>query len=99
MSVERGDVERVAKLARLALTTKEMEQYRVDLEVILDYVSQIRSANTDGGSDELDPDRTEAVFREDEVKPGLTQEQALKNAPDTDGQYFRVPPMLPGESH
>ena len=99
MAIDKGEVERIAKLARVALTPEEINRLQGDLENILHYVSQIQAVDTTGVSDELDPDRTENVFRKDVVKPGLTREQALQNAPDTDGQYFRVPPMLPGEGH
>ena len=99
VTINRGHVERVARLARLALSDEEIDRYRSDLEAILDYVGQIRSTDTQGVSDDLNPDRTENVFREDEVRPSLTRDKALSNAPDTDGQHFRVPPMLPGEGH
>ena len=99
VAITRSDVERVAKLARLALSGEEVERFRGDLEAILDYEGQIQSTDTQGVSDDLNPDRTENVFREDAVRPSLTQDEALSNAPDTDGQYFRVPPMLPGEGH
>jgi len=99
VAISRTDVERVAKLARLALSGEEVERFRGDLEAILDYVGDIQSTDTRGVSEDLNPDRTENVFREDAVRPSLTQDEALSNAPDTDGQYFRVPPMLPGEGH
>ena len=99
MTIDRSDVERVARLARLALSNEEISRYRGDLEAILDYVGQIQSTDTQGVSDDLNPDRTENVFREDEVRPSLTRDEALSNAPDTDGQHFRVPLMLPGEGH
>jgi aspartyl-tRNA(Asn)/glutamyl-tRNA(Gln) amidotransferase subunit C len=86
-------------LARLALSDEETERFRGDLEAILDYVAQIQSTDTRGVSEDLNPDRTDNVFREDRVHPSLTRDEALSNAPDTDGQYFRVPLMLPGEGH
>ena len=96
MPVEEDEVRRIARLARLALKPEEVTQFAADLSQILDYVAQIQSVDTKDVPAELYPEHTETVLREDEVKPCLTREQALQNAPDTDGVHFRVPPVLPG---
>lgn len=99
MAVDREEVRRIAKLAALALTEEEIERYQGDLEAILAYVSQIQHAEAETASEDLDPDRTDNALRDDVVQPGLTREQALSNAPDTDGEFFRVPPAIPGGGH
>lgn len=96
MAIDSDEVRRIAKLAALALTDEEIERYRGDLEAILAYVGQIQQVDAGDASSDLDPDRTDNALREDTVRPGLTREQALANAPDTDGQNFRVPPAIPG---
>ena len=95
MAVDKDEVRRIAKLAALELSEEEIERYQADLEAILTYVSQIQQTELGETSEELDPDRAENALREDEVAPGLTREQALLNAPDTDGEFFRVPPAIP----
>jgi aspartyl-tRNA(Asn)/glutamyl-tRNA(Gln) amidotransferase subunit C len=95
MSVDRNDVERIARLARIDLSAAELRRFAADFRQILEYFDQIRGSGTGGLSAEPDSDQTVNVTREDEVQPGLTQEQALRNAPDTDGEYFCVPRVLP----
>jgi len=99
MTVEREEVLRIARLARLALTPAEIDRFGQDLGKILEYVAQIQTVDTTNASSDLDPDRTENVFREDRVQESLPREKALQNAPDTDGTYFRVPPVLPTREH
>lgn len=99
MAVDREEVERIARLARLALTAEELERFEHDLNHILEYVGQIQRADTEGLSIELDPERHENVFRDDIVRPSLPRDEVLKNAPDTDGAHFRVPPVLPSTEH
>ena len=99
MTVNRADVERIAKLARLSLSADEITAIENDLRAILTYVDQIQTVDVEGVSAELDPVRTENVMRDDTVRPSLPQGAALKNAPDTDGAHFRVPPVLPSAEH
>ena len=99
MNVDRQEVLRIARLARLALTDEEIERIGDDLGKILEYVAQIQAVPVEGVSTELDPERRHTTLREDEVRPGLSREQALENAPDTDGTAFRVPPVLPSAEH
>lgn len=99
MTVNRADVERIARLARLALSPSEISSIENDLTAILTYVDQIQSVDIEGVSAELDPARTENVMRDDVVRPSLSQGAALKNAPDSDGAHFRVPPVLPSAEH
>jgi aspartyl-tRNA(Asn)/glutamyl-tRNA(Gln) amidotransferase subunit C len=99
MAVSREEVERIARLARLSLTQEELVRFEHELNQILEYVGQVQQAETSGVSAELDPERHENVLREDVVRPSLPRDEALKNAPDTDGVHFRVPPVLPSTEH
>jgi aspartyl-tRNA(Asn)/glutamyl-tRNA(Gln) amidotransferase subunit C len=96
VAVDGDEVKRIAKLAALALSQEEIDRYQGDLDAILAYIAQIQKADVGDASMELDPDRTDTVLRDDVVRPGLTREQALANAPDSDGENFRVPPAIPG---
>lgn len=95
MSIEQSEVEKVALLARLALSPEEVARFSADLSRIVTYVAQIRECDVDGVSAELDPDRVANVLRADVVQPSLPRDLALENAPDTDGAHFRVPAVLP----
>lgn len=94
MAVDRDEVKRIAKLAALALTEEEIDRYQGDLDAILAYIAQIQTAELDDVNVPAEPDRADSALRDDVVRPGLTREEALANAPDTDGEHFRVPPAI-----
>ena len=94
MPLTKEQVEQVAALARLKLSPPEIESFTKDLTVILDYVDQLKSVNTDGLEPKDQFIKAENVFREDEIKPSLSREQALANAPDKDEEFFRVPKVI-----
>jgi aspartyl-tRNA(Asn)/glutamyl-tRNA(Gln) amidotransferase subunit C len=99
MSIDPRETERIAGLARLALSKEEVARFSGDLTRIVEYVAQIQGCDTEGVSAEIDPGQTENVLRDDVPVPSLPHEEALKNAPDTDGLHFRVPPVLPSTEH
>ena len=89
-----SDVERVAALARLALTEAEQALYLRQLTRILDYARQVADLDT------RDVPPTSSILdevphhREDEVRPSLDHQAALANAPDAASGLFRVPRVL-----
>ena len=88
------EVEHIANLARLELTDDEKRLYREQLSAILDYFIQLRELDTADipPTSSVLPPRT--VLREDQPRPGLSPEELLSNAPDTEARQFRVPPVL-----
>ncbi|NPV92507.1 MAG: Asp-tRNA(Asn)/Glu-tRNA(Gln) amidotransferase subunit GatC [Firmicutes bacterium] len=94
MIINRQQVEHVARLARLELSEQEIETYTEQLNSILEYVKVL---------DELDTSQVEPmahvlpihnIFREDEQKSSLDQEEVLANAPERVGGYFKVPRIM-----
>ena len=88
------DVKYVAHLARLSLTTAEEEKFGAQLNHILGYIEKLK---------ELDISQIEAtahavplvnVFRPDVVRPSLTNEDALRNAPANANGLFIVPKIV-----
>lgn len=92
------DVRKVGKLARLRLTDDEVEAYRGQLGDILGYVERLQAVDTDGVELMAHPADAVATPREDVVRPGLSRDAALSNAPQTDGECFLVPKILDGDS-
>ena len=93
MSLTLQEVEHIANLARLDLTDDEKARYREQLSAILDYFAQLRELDTAA----IPPTSSVAlhsVLRDDEPRPGLSQEELLRNAPQTEAGQFRVPPVL-----
>jgi aspartyl-tRNA(Asn)/glutamyl-tRNA(Gln) amidotransferase subunit C len=89
-----AEVERIATLARLALSDEEKALYATQLARILDYAGQVAEL------DDRDVDPTAAVTveplaeRADVPRPPLAHRQALANAPDAAAGLFRVPKVL-----
>ncbi len=84
-------------LARLALSEDEREAMREDLEKILAYFEKLGELELGGLEELARPVETEATMREDVPAPGLSQEEALQNAPEREDGYFKVPRMIEGE--
>ena len=89
--ISKEQVEHVAKLARLSLTEEETDLYSKQLSKILDYIDQLNEVKTDGVEPMTQPIPTVNVMREDIVKKEFTREEMLKNAPQEEYGFFRVP--------
>lgn len=95
MPIGPQDVAHVARLARLTLTDDERRLMAEQLGRIIAYVDQLRALDLEGAEPLTHPlAGLVNVFREDEVRPGLEREEALRGAPDRDGPFFRVPAVL-----
>lgn len=94
MALSREDVRHVATLARLDFSEEEEEQMAEEMSRILDYVEKLDELDTAGVSPMSHVLDVTNVFRDDEVKSRIDQEQALEPAPETDGDYFQVPPVI-----
>lgn len=95
MSVTKDDVQYVANLARLQLTDKEADDLKEDMNKILGYIDQLNELDTtDVKPLEHVTEITASKFREDKAQEPVSHEDALKNAPDADSDYFRVPRVI-----
>ena len=104
MSVSEKDVERVAELANLELTSGEKAAMLRDLNSVLGYFAQLNELDTSSVppmaqvADLLSVGREAGTgalhLRPDEVAPSLNREEVLACAPDTDGVFFKVPKVI-----
>lgn len=94
MDITQEQVERVAKLARLDVSEGEKAALARQLSSILTYIDQLTALDTAGVAPMAAALPIENVFRDDQVRPSLSQEQALANAPDHADGFFRVPKIL-----
>ena len=78
-------------LARLEIDPEETQHLKEDLNKILGYFEQIRTLDTEGVEELVRPTPSQNVFREDEVLPSLSQEDALSLAVEEEEGYFKVP--------
>ena len=89
-----SDVEHVAQLARLALTTDEVEQLTEQLTVILDHAQDVAALDLEGVPPTAHPLPLNNVLRPDDVRPSLDRDEVLAQAPSTEDHRFRVPRIL-----
>jgi aspartyl-tRNA(Asn)/glutamyl-tRNA(Gln) amidotransferase subunit C len=92
--ISRDEVAHLARLARLALTEDELDSFAGQLDAILGHVSQIQAVDVAGVEPTDNPLTDVNVFRPDTVEPGLTQNQALEQAPKAVDGRFAVPRIL-----
>jgi|ERR1700722_2813269 len=90
----RDDVAKVALLGRLKLTADEMDRMTVQLGRVLEYVDILNEVDTQNVEPMAHAIELRDVFREDVPVPSLPREDALANAPKTDGRCFVVPAIL-----
>ncbi|MDQ7083314.1 MAG: Asp-tRNA(Asn)/Glu-tRNA(Gln) amidotransferase subunit GatC [Aquificota bacterium] len=91
--VDREWVERIARLARLKLTEEEVEVFQRQLGDILEFVNQLNELDTEGVEPYIEQsERT--PMREDVPGESLSQEEALMNAPESEGGFFVVPRVV-----
>jgi aspartyl-tRNA(Asn)/glutamyl-tRNA(Gln) amidotransferase subunit C len=92
------EVERIAHLARLSLTTEERDLFARQLTAVLQYAEQLREVDTVGVAPTSHPLALSAPLREDEARPSLPRLEALDQAPDADREagLFKVPRVLGG---
>lgn len=94
MKVDNVLVAKLAKLARLSFDEEGKEAIRQDLERMLAFAEQLNELDTEGVEPLIHINPEKNVLRADEVTESLTQAQALKNAPQHDTYYFKVPKVV-----
>jgi aspartyl-tRNA(Asn)/glutamyl-tRNA(Gln) amidotransferase subunit C len=90
MQLTQDEVRHVAELAKLRLTEAEIEEYTEQLSDILEYAAIIQEVDTSSVPPTPYVLPLSNVMRADEPRPSLDNEEALANAPDSAGGFFRV---------
>jgi aspartyl-tRNA(Asn)/glutamyl-tRNA(Gln) amidotransferase subunit C len=96
LNITEDVVRHVAKLARLAVSEEEAHKLAPQLSDIISYAEQLQAVDLSNVPPTSHPLELSNVLRADVPREGLTNEQALANAPDSDGQQVRVPAVLEG---
>ncbi len=94
MSVTHDEVKHIATLARLKFDDVRIEQLASEMGRILDYMKQLDEVDTSDIPAMSHVHEGSIALRPDEVVSRIKREDALKNAPDHDGTYFRVPKVI-----
>ena len=94
MEVNDAMIENLASLARLYFDDEEKKEIKGDLQRMIAFIDKLNELNTDGVEPVLHMSDSINVFREDEVRGSISIEEGLKNAPETDGVFFKVPKVI-----
>ncbi len=94
MQVTDKTIEDLAHLARLRFNEDEKESVKKDLQNMIAFVEQLNEIDTRGVEPILHMSDTVNVLREDIVKGSVSREEALKNAPLKDDEFFKVPTVI-----
>ena len=91
MSISREEILKLAHLARLELQEGEIEKIKGSLEEMVDYMDQLKQLDLKEVEPMMRVEADEKAWREDQVRPGLSREQAFKNAPSIKLDHFAIP--------
>lgn len=94
MSVTDKDVRYIADLARLQLSEDEVKSFAQDMNQILKYMERLEELDTSDVEPLEHVIDLKSRLRPDKVEKPISHEDALKNAPDADSDYFRVPKVI-----
>ncbi len=94
MEITDDIVNHIAHLARLEFNGEENENIKADLTNIIGFVDQLNAVDTDGVEPLIFMTNAINVLREDTQKDTITQQEALKNAPNHDSDYFKIAKVL-----
>ena len=89
-----NEVKKIAKLSFLTVKDEELKSAAQELNSILEYVNQLQKADVSNVEPMSHVHGSTNIFREDVVAPSLSNQEALQNAPDTSGRFFRVPIII-----
>ena len=91
MSISLEQIKHLAHLSRLEFSDQELKEMQGDMGKILDFVAQIDALDLAGIEPLTQMSDSVNVMREDQTKGMIEKDEALKNAPDANSDYFRVP--------
>jgi len=93
-TIDEDLVRHIGKLSRIELSDEQVETFRGQLADILEYFGKLRQLDTEGVEPMAHAAELHNVLAEDIPAEGLTPQQALANAPDRDGDFFKVPRVI-----
>ncbi len=90
----KDEVQKIAALARIALSPQEVEKFRKDLSAVLDYVEELKAVDTTGLIEVSQVTGLENVQRDDAVVVSDKHQEIFKNAPEMKDGYYKVKAIL-----
>ncbi len=94
MNISLEEVEHIAKLSMLNLSDTEIEEYKENMQEIVEFATQINEVETDNVDAQEFISNKVNVFRKDEIRESFDRELLLKNAPSSNGEAYSLPSMM-----
>jgi len=95
MPVSKEEVKKIAELARLKFEENELEDFTLQFNKILEYMDKLNELDTENVEPLSHPVEAKGNrFRKDERKTSVSRKEALKNAPDSSDEFFKVPKVI-----
>jgi aspartyl-tRNA(Asn)/glutamyl-tRNA(Gln) amidotransferase subunit C len=94
MNVNDELIDKIANLARLEFNSEEKEDIKSDLQQMIAFIDKLNELDTTGVEPLLHMSENINVLREDEVSGTISREEAFRNAPLHDEQFFKVPKVI-----
>lgn len=94
MKIDNATVDKIAHLARLEFENEAKEQIKKDMNNMLGFIEKLNELDTSNVEPLIYMSDEVNVLREDDVKHEITQDEALRNAPNHDSDYFKVPKVI-----
>lgn len=94
MKIDRELINRLAELAKLEFNDADAQEIQKNLGNILDLVEKLQEVDTDGVQPLVYMNENMGVFRKDEISQNITKEEGLRNAPNKDSDYIKVPKVI-----
>jgi aspartyl-tRNA(Asn)/glutamyl-tRNA(Gln) amidotransferase subunit C len=94
MKVDDELINNLARLARLEFKKEDKEEIKQDLQKMISFIDKLNELDTTGVEPLLHMSNNINVLREDEVQGSISTEDALKNAPNHDDRFFKVPKVI-----
>lgn len=92
--ISKDELKRLEKLAKLRFDQDELEKFNAQLNDILDYMKELDEIDFSGVDILLNPLQRQSFFREDKIEKAFCVTDLLKNAPDIQDDYFKVPKVI-----
>ncbi len=94
MAITHDEVRHIARLANLDFTDQEYDRFTQQLNAILEYVAQLNQLDTSAVEATSHMETGTHALRDDRVVGAIPQEEALRNAPESDRGLFKVPKVI-----
>ena len=94
MAITRNEVLHLAKLANLEFNEEEIDRFTRQISSILDYVARLNELDTSAIEPTTSIESGSLALRDDVLVASIPREEALANAPESDGIHFKVPKVI-----